>query len=171
MNFTEQVSVLIMGNLQSIILVITVLILLALIVFININIKLSRLNKKYSAMMRGTDGGNLESLLMKQSTQIAQAVDQVSKMDIECKKLSAISKNCVQKVGLVRFNAFEDVGSDLSFALAILDGQNNGLVISSIYGRSESRIYAKPVENGQSSYHLTDEEKAALNKAQEKTIS
>ncbi|MBP2642352.1 MAG: hypothetical protein H6Q67_239 [Firmicutes bacterium] len=168
MNFSEMFSALVMGNLQTIILVITILILVALIVFININIKLSKLNKRYSTMMRGIDGNNLESLLLIQGKDVVQAVEKVNKLEAETERLVALSQRCVQKVGLVRFNAFEDMGSDLSFALALLDNRNNGIVISNIYGRSESRIYAKPVENGHSSYHLTDEEKNAIMLAQEK---
>jgi len=74
----------------------------------------------------------------------------------------------VQKVGVVRFNAFEDTGSDLSFAVAILDAQLNGVVISSLYGREESRVYAKPVEAGGSRYLLTDEERRAIEEARRK---
>ncbi|MBP2655907.1 MAG: hypothetical protein H6Q73_3476 [Firmicutes bacterium] len=168
MNLVEQLSALVMNNLQPIILVIILLLLLVLIVFININIRLGNLNKRYKTMMRGQDGGNLESLLLKQIEQTNQAVAKVEIMEALCQRLEVTNRACMQKIGLVRFNAFEDMGGDLSFALALLDSKNNGVVISSIYGRNESRIYAKPVENGQSSYHLSDEEKSSIHIAKEK---
>ena len=72
----------------------------------------------------------------------------------------------LQKVGLVRYNPFSDAGGDQSFALALLDGRGNGVVISSLYGREMNRVYAKRIEGGAAKYPLTDEEKEALHNAQ-----
>ena len=72
---------------------------------------------------------------------------------------------CIQKVGIVRYSAFKDTGSDLSFALALLDENNNGVVLNGIYSREMSNIYAKPVEKGASSYTLSEEETQAIKKA------
>ena len=66
---------------------------------------------------------------------------------------------------MVRYNAFKDVGSDLSFALALLDEQNNGIVLNGIYSRDMSNIYAKPIENGKSTYVVSEEEAQAIQKA------
>ena len=74
---------------------------------------------------------------------------------------------CVQNIGMVRYNAFDDVGSELSFAIAMLDNQDNGFVINSIYGRTSSNVYAKTIENGTSKVTLSDEEIKAVNKAKE----
>ena len=74
---------------------------------------------------------------------------------------------CVQNIGLVRYNAFDDVGSELSFAIAMLDNEDNGFVINSIYGRTSSNVYAKTIENGTSKVTLSDEEIKAVNKAKE----
>ena len=71
----------------------------------------------------------------------------------------------MKKIGIVRYNAFKDVGSDLSFTLAILDDYNNGVVLNGIYARDSSNIYAKPIEKGPSKYILSEEEKEAVNKA------
>lgn len=163
-----QLNTIIMGNLQYILLVMTILILLALIVFISINMKLSKMNKQYRKMMQGVDGQNLEGLLMTHIDDVRHAMKKVDALAAEYQRLSAIADTCVQNVGIVRFNAFEDTGSDLSFAIALLDAQQNGVVISSIFGRNESRTYAKPITAGQSPYFLTEEEKQALSKAQEK---
>ena len=66
---------------------------------------------------------------------------------------------------MVRYNAFSDTGSDLSFTLALLDEQNNGVVLNGIYSREMSNIYAKPITNGNSTYTLSEEERQAIDKA------
>jgi hypothetical protein len=71
----------------------------------------------------------------------------------------------VQKVGLVRYDAFDDMGGHLSFSAALLDGQGNGLVITSINGRQDTRCYAKPVEGWTSSHNLSEEEELAIQRA------
>lgn len=171
MEYLAQVNGLVLGNLQYILLFITVLILIALIIFININMKLSRLNRRYQKLMQGMEGNNIERLLMAHIDEVRDAVKKVDKLGEDCERLAAISRNCVQRIGIVRFNAFEDTGSDLSFAVALLDADYNGVVLSSIFGRNEARTYAKPVVAGQSSYFLTNEEKEALEMARTQQVN
>ena len=96
-------------------------------------------------------------------------VERVEKQNAEIltgmKTLEEDLTKCIQKVGMVRYNAFKDTGSDLSFALALLDDKNNGVVLNGIYSREMSNIYAKPVQNGVSSYTVSEEEKQAIEKA------
>lgn len=165
MEYLTELSSLIMSNVQYVLLGMTVMILLALIIFISINMKLARMNKRYNTMMKGMDGVNVEQILLNHIEQVRETVIKVDQLSADCQNIKENSKKHVQKVGVVRFNAFEDMGSDLSFAIALLDHQNDGTVISSIYSRSESRMYAKPILAGQSSYLLTDEEKQAINQA------
>lgn len=164
---SDLVSALIVNNLPTVLLIITVLILIALIIFIRINIKLSRLNRQYQRLMQGTDGVNIEKLLLEHIEEVRRAVHKVDDLATSVSRLDRLSRGCVQKVGVVRFNAFEDTGSDLSFAIALLDQQDNGVVLSSLYGRNENRMYAKPITNGKSPYLLSVEEQAALQKAKE----
>ena len=164
----SQYTLFITANLPYILLILTILIFIALLVFISISIKMSRLNKRYRKMMAGMENVNIERLLLEHIEEVRQAVTKVNNLDEKCRRLDDITITTIQNVGMVRFNAFEDTGSDLSFALALLDQKKNGIVLSSIYGRSESRVYAKPVVGGESTYHLTAEEKAALNKSLEK---
>ncbi|MBP2663064.1 MAG: hypothetical protein H6Q71_1012 [Firmicutes bacterium] len=164
----SQYTLFITANLPYILLILTILIFIALLVFISISIKMSRLNKRYRKMMIGMENVNIERLLLEHIEEVRQAVTKVNNLDEKCRRLDDIIITTIQNVGMVRFNAFEDTGSDLSFALALLDQKKNGIVLSSIYGRSESRVYAKPVVGGESTYHLTAEEKAALNKSLEK---
>ena len=73
-----------------------------------------------------------------------------------------------QKIGLVRFNPFGDGGGNFSFCLALLDAHNSGVVITSMHGRQQNRIYSKRLLNGQSEVQLTDEEEQAIREANEK---
>src|SRR5436305_716282 len=74
-------------------------------------------------------------------------------------------ENAVRPVGIVRFDAFEDMGGRLSFSAAFLDGQGNGVVITSISGRQDTRCYAKQIRHGGSAHHLSDEERQAIRDA------
>ena len=96
-------------------------------------------------------------------------VERVEKQNAEilsfCSNLDNDISNCIQKVGIVRYSAFKDTGSDLSFAVAMLDENNNGVVFNGIYSREMSNIYAKPVEKGNSKYTLSNEELQAIDRA------
>ena len=151
-------------NIFSILLCIMNIILI--ILYVCNNIKLTKLRKSYKDFMirlgNGTDiAENLKQYMDK--------VEDIEKQNLEiveyARNLDLNMKKCLQKVGVVRYNAFDDVGSDLSFALAILDDKNNGYVLNGIYARDNSNIYAKPVKNGKSSYVLSEEEKEAIYKA------
>lgn len=153
-------------NLGIVILSLMVGLLLALIIFIIINIRLGKLNRKYEKMMKGSEGQNLEQILFQHISEVRSGLEQVRDLDQRCRALEEKNLYHIQKVGMVRFNAFEDTGSDLSFAVAMLNESDTGFVLSSIFGRQESRVYAKPVKNGESSYFLTEEEKEAIRRAQ-----
>ncbi|PIS38993.1 MAG: hypothetical protein COT34_00880 [Candidatus Nealsonbacteria bacterium CG08_land_8_20_14_0_20_43_11] len=102
--------------------------------------------------------------IMAEINNLAGRIDGLSS---EIKKLQERSRSFVQKVGIVRFNPFSDVGGDQSFSIALLDENNDGVVITSLYSRNDNRVYAKPIKNSQSAYLLSEEEKQALNKAGE----
>ena len=80
-------------------------------------------------------------------------------------KLDELKKNnkfSIQGIGIVRFNPFKESGGDQSFSIALLDGNKDGVVITSLYGREGNRIFAKPIKKGKSEYLLTEEEKKAI---------
>jgi hypothetical protein len=83
----------------------------------------------------------------------------------ELKDLKEKNKFCIQKIGMIRFNPFKEVGGDQSFSLALLDENDSGAVITSYYSRKENKIYGKPLKNGKSDYPLSDEEILAIDKA------
>jgi len=83
----------------------------------------------------------------------------------ELAELKKKNQKDLQKIGMVRFNPFKEIGGDQSFSIAVLDAHNNGFVITSHYGRESNRVYAKSIENGQSKYQLSKEETEAIRKA------
>ncbi len=89
----------------------------------------------------------------------------VKEISERLENLKKESKFSVQKVGIVRYNPFSGVGSNQSFSVALLDGNNNGIVITSLYAQDGNRVYGKSVKNGQSEYSLSGEEKKAISKA------
>jgi len=89
----------------------------------------------------------------------------IEKISQEIEKIKEENKFSVQKVGIIRFNPFQEVGGDQSFSIALLDGKDDGVVVTSHYTRTDNRIYGKPVRAGKSEYLLSEEEKKAIEKA------
>lgn len=143
-------------------------IIIFLLIILNIinTIKLSKLRKKYEKFMKKLgNGNNIEEILSKYINTVENVEIENQHLKNYCNKLDKDMAKCLQKIGIVRYNAFKDTGSDLSFTLALLDEENNGIVLNGIYSREMSNIYAKPVENGKSPNTLSEQEKEAINKA------
>ena len=117
--------------------------------------ELQALKEKYDFFTQG-DNVNWDELLTKTLTEVRAAKAEMQELEENQQAMR------VQKVKLMRYNAFADTGSDLSYSLSLLDENNNGVVLSSIYGREDNRTYAKPIENGKSTYNLSEEEKKVL---------
>ena len=144
------------------------LIIIILLLFIMTMILLSSVNrveKKYKKMMRGIDHSNLEELINSNLDKIDKAIKKAEEAEEECKKIEEQLKVCVKKIAIKRYKAFEDVGSDLSFSVAILDSYNDGIILTGIYSRQDSTTYAKPIDKGISRYNLSEEELCVLNEA------
>jgi len=123
---------------------------------------------RYKRLMRGTSNNNLEEMLLERLKSIEDAKETSQKALKECEKLEIKIKECIQKVAIMRYKAFENVGSDLSFSIAMLDDKNDGVILTGIYGRQESTTYAKPIDKGISRYDLSEEELYVLNEASNK---
>lgn len=138
-----------------------------LIVAYIINIvKYNKLNKRYNKFMKKFENGNNFEEMLKSYINKVENVQKTNKEIINyCENIDKDITQCIQKVGIVRYSAFKDTGSDLSFALALLDSNNNGVVLNGIYSREMSNIYAKPIVNGKSTYTIIEEEQQAINKA------
>ena len=130
---------------------------------ITLTISLSRLKRKYKRMMKG-DSQNLEQLLRDYMSSVDIATERVDVLSKDLIHLKEQTDRCIQKVNIIRYNAFSDTGSDLSYSIAMLDNYDNGVIITSIYGRNETVTYAKPIENGKSRYPLSVEEEMVLDR-------
>ena len=148
-----------------IIIVLAIIIILLFILVIVLFKSLNKVEKKYKKFMRGTNGKNIEELILKEIENIDKANENSQKALEECERLTTKVKGCAQKIAIIRYKAFENIGSDLSFSIAILDGNDDGVLITGIYGREESITYAKPIDKGISRYGLSEEEKQVLNEA------
>lgn len=143
----------------------SIIIFILLVVQIRTAVKLKKLSSKYKKLLNGTNDKSLEQLIfdtMNLSNDIASENKEIVK---RIKNIEREMQNCIQKVGVVRYNAFENVGSDLSFSIALLDNNDNGVVISGIYTRESSATYAKKIVNGQSKHALSAEELQAISKS------
>ena len=107
----------------------------------------------------------LEVLVAVQQRAIARLEDAVRRLAANERQLGEVLEGAVQHVGVVRFDAFEDMGGRLSFSAALLDAKGDGVVITSINGRQDTRCYAKRVEQGTSIHNLSDEEEQAIREA------
>lgn len=154
----------IVGNSNFIAIMLSVLIIAVIIEAIIIFV----IHKRYISFMKKLgDGNNLDELLKSYVAEVEAIKKDNSEIKDYYTKLDADIASCIQKVGLVRYNAFKDVGSDLSFAIALLDGNDNGVVFNGIYGSESSNIYAKPIKGKNSSYQLSQEEEYALEIAEQ----
>jgi len=104
---------------------------------------------------------NLKEIL----SQFKSLEDNFEKISKELGNLKKEGELSLQKIGMVRFNPFSEVGSDQSFSLALLNGKDDGVVITSLYTREDNRVYGKPIKGGVSEYSLSNEEKEAIEKA------
>lgn len=140
-----------------------------LIAFIMVLIKVFAINQKYKDFMQKLGNGkDIEEDLENYMYRVERVEKQNAEITDFIQKLDNDFEKSIQKVGIVRYNAYKDTGSDLSFTLAMLDENDNGVVLNGIYSRETSNIYAKPVENGKSSYILSEEEQEAIRRAIEK---
>ncbi len=155
-----------LGNIENYQFVILAVILaLSLIWNLVLSIQISNINKKYKKFMRGTTTKNIEQLVLDQIDTVEVAASRVELINNDLIELKNQVDRCIQKHGIVRYNAFKDTGSDLSYTIALLDNFNNGVLLTGIYGRSETVSYAKPIESGKSSYPLSEEEENVLRRS------
>ena len=139
-----------------------VLVLILIIIIIMTYASLNKLEIKYRKLMRGVNNKNLEEMVISYLDKIDGVKEENNIMKEKYEQITQELKTCVQKTSMVRYRAFDDVGSDLSFSIALLDGNNNGAILTSIYGRNESTTYAKSIDKGISRYELSQEENKVL---------
>jgi hypothetical protein len=127
-----------------------------------LQIRLGKVNAEYKALVAGTSGGNLEQILQDHIAQVRDTTERLKELEALAHQTDLASRRSLQWLGVLRFNPFNDVGGDQSFALALVDGYGNGVVVSSLHMRDLTRVYAKPLKKWEAEHHLTDEEKQAI---------
>jgi Protein of unknown function (DUF4446) len=126
------------------------------------------INRLKKAFFAGEKAASLENVIysLKQELKNSRAQeDALGKALMDLKSKTAFA---IQRVGLVRFNPFNDGGGNFSFTLALLDDYNSGVIITSMYGREQNRIYTKKIEQGKCDIKLTEEEEQAISRANDK---
>jgi hypothetical protein len=123
------------------------------------------LRRRLRRVLPEGETGGIDEILDRQLKRVeglSERVDALNKLHHE---LENLTQRTIQKVGVIRYNPFSDTGGDQSFAIALLDSLGNGVVLSSLHSRTDTRVFAKPVQSGRSKFQLSDEEQDAIKKA------
>ena len=148
-----------------IIIIVLGVLLFVLFYLVKISMKMSRFMKKYKMFMRGMDGASLEKAFKARFNQM-DILEESSKNHMEeIRKIKEIQNITLNKVAIVKYDAFKEMGGKLSFALAMLDKDNNGFVMNAIHSREGCYTYVKEIVKGESYIVLGEEEKEALRQA------
>lgn len=137
----------------------------SLLILVWVIVKLLRLERIRKQFLVSETGKNLEDVLVDQNRKLTSLTTDVGQLEKKLNGLIGENQNDIKKIGFMRFNPFDDAGGNMSFALALLNDHNNGVVISSLHGRAGTRIYAKAVRSGKSESKLTTEELQAIKDA------
>lgn len=145
--------------------VLLLLVIILLIQSVSSSMRLKRLERKYKMFMKGSDAQSLEKTFVRKFSQIDHLYE--AKEDHE-HSINYIKKNfnvIYSKYGVEKYDAFDDVGGKLSFALAMLDKENNGLILNAVHSKDNCFLYLKEIVKGESYVMLSQEEVEALRKA------
>ena len=145
-----------------VVLVMAILLVALLTTTIILLVKIGKLTKKYNAFMKGSDGHTLESTILNRFKEIDILKDETNyiseKLNIACETLVT----AYQKIGIVKYDAFKEMGGKLSFSLCLLDDENNGFILTSMHTREGCYTYVKEIIKGESFVVLATEERRAL---------
>jgi len=152
------------------ILIIATVVILALFLFWNIYLhyNLSKIKKRARSFFASSEAQDLEEIIYKQIKKTNEIDSAIKKIIEDNKNIKNNLAECIQKVGVVRFNPFGDVGGNQSFVIALLDNSLNGVIIQSLYSRDGVRVYSKKIKLGKSEYALGKEEEEAIKIAERK---
>lgn len=157
------------SSLQSysgiLLLMLLIVVVILLVCVFNLSLGLNRLSRKYAIFMKGKDAQSLEKLF-KRKFELIEKLTVNSEINAEnVAKLEKMQNMILDKYGIVKYDAFEDMGGKLSFVLAMLDNNNTGFLLNAIHSRENCFLYIKEIVNGESYVALSDEEIQALKKA------
>jgi len=155
-------------NQEVLVMAIAAALLLFLFWNIYLSYNLSKIKKRTRTFFANSEAKDLEEIIYKQIKKTNEINCEIKKIIEDNKKIKSNLSECIQKVGVVRFNPFGDVGGNQSFAIALLDNSLNGVIIQSLYSRNGVRIYSKEIKKGKSEYALGKEEEEAIRIAEGK---
>ena len=148
--------------------VLTILFIVGIVWILDLQRRLRWLQQRRDEMFSGAEeDASLAATVENLAARLSETNARTERLVAQTKQLDDALAHVVQGVGLVRFRAFQDTGGDQSFALALADGEGNGVVISALYGRGKTRVYAKPVQGWLSPKPLGEEEEQALAEARQ----
>lgn len=133
-----------------------------MILLIIVLVRINKMNKRYRNIVGNATVDNVDDLLMSLQDRLLVLEENESKQADAIKDIRRVIGSMKGHLAVKRYKAFSDQGSDLSFSVALLDEGQNGIVLTGIHNREETYLYAKPVENGHSSYSLSPEEKEVI---------
>lgn len=140
--------------------------LILILIIINLNLKLTKVEKKVVKFLNSNDEFSIESLLLQYFQKIEKVEQENFNIHQNIDEIQKKLKLCISKTSLVRYNPFEDTGGNFCYALALLNENNDGVILNNIFSREGCYNYAKPIINGVSENHkLSQEEKIALENA------
>ena len=142
-----------------------VMMVFVLLYLVRVSMKLSRFTKRYRIFMRGKDGVSLERAFESNFIEVDRIAEQSKNQAQEIIRLREMMSRTPMKTGIVKYDAFSDVGGRMSFALAMLDMNNTGFVINAIHSKEGCYTYIKEIVKGESYIQLGEEEKEALRQA------
>lgn len=145
-----------------------VVLILFILTIVNI-VQMRKLKKGYRAFMAGKGAKNLEDTLIKRLNQVDSLIESNDKNEKSICKISQDMRFTYQKMGLIKYDAFHEMGGKLSFSLAMLDVKNNGFIINAMHTREGCYTYIKEIIDGNSIIVLSEEEQEALNRAMGKS--
>jgi len=143
----------------------TLLLFISLLTVLSLSRRMKRFEASYVTLQTFSSGEQLEPLLQKYLQKAVEMDQELKACNVRLKQIELKLRSGVDRAELLRFSAFENMGSDLSFAFALLNQEGSGVVLSAIHSREESRVYAKPINKGQSTYSLSNEEIEVIAKA------
>ena len=148
-----------------VIILLIILVVILLMTAVNLNLRMTRLQRRYNLFMKGTDGQSVEKAMSERLREIGKLRSGQKRTSRGLDQLQSQYDRMLCKYGIVKYDAFEDVGGKMSFALAMLDQTNTGFVLNAIHSRDNCFLYLKDVVNGTSYIMLSDEEVEALQRA------
>jgi hypothetical protein len=128
-------------------------------------VRIGRLRRRLEGITRGEHGRSLEAILDAHLDKVFQVGRELDELAARAAILEANGRRAFQRIGLVRFNPFEDTGGNQSFVVALLDANGDGFVLSSLHARAGTRVYAKALSGGRADAQLSNEETEALRRA------